>query len=95
MSAENGTGVPHFTPTEQRILDVVKDGKPHGPVELHKCLDDELSPVIAIRCHLSNMRKKLRPMGYDIVHVMIGRTHHYRYVSLADLAAGLPSLFGV
>ena len=55
-----------FTPTEQRILDLLADGGMHTREEMYSCLDDDLASPTAIRFHLSNMRKKLNPSGYDI-----------------------------
>lgn len=55
-----------FTPTERRILDLLADGQLHNRKEVHACLDDDLANPTAIKFHISNMRKKLNPSGYDI-----------------------------
>ncbi len=50
-----------LTPVEQRMMDVLADGLPHTPQELHACLWDELSPLRNIRAHVTRLRTKLRP----------------------------------
>lgn len=71
-----------FTPTQQRILDVLSDGLPHTPEELHGCLDDELGDIENIRPHLTAIRKQIRPFGADILCVIHNRTAHYQHVRL-------------
>lgn len=72
---------PRFTPTETRILDVLADGGLHTFKELFACLDDELSQRGTVAFHLSRMRKKLNPLGYDIVSMQrVGA--YYRLVRL-------------
>lgn len=79
------TGVPiHFTPTQQRMLDVLKDGKGHTLAELQACLDDELTEKKAVNVHLTYLRKKLRGLGRDVVAQLsfdeTGRRFLYRQV---------------
>jgi hypothetical protein len=75
--------VAEFTPTEKRILRAMSDGMPHKSKELLSCLpDDELGTVQNLRNHFSRIRKKLRPLGEDILCVIHNRTVHYRYVRL-------------
>ncbi len=59
--------MPNITPTQTRMLEVLADGLPHTRQELHKCLNDELSPLTAIHDPISKLRKVLRPIGQDIV----------------------------
>lgn len=61
------TAVPHFTPTESRMLAVLADGLPHSRAELHACLFDDLGPLSNVNCHLTAIRRKLRPAGQTIV----------------------------
>ncbi len=69
-----------FTPTERQIIDVLKDGLPHRKAEL-MALMDELAEPTALQNHLSRMRKKLAPRGYDIVlQVTHQRNFCYRLV---------------
>jgi hypothetical protein len=56
-----------YTPTQQRILNMLRDLKPHSDEELKVCLDDELGPASNIRPHLTHLRKIIRFAGYDIV----------------------------
>lgn len=71
-----------FTPTQQRMVDLLSDGLPHSRHELHACLNDELQPLIHITPHLTLIRKVLRPKGQDIICEIYNRTVHYRHVRL-------------
>lgn len=68
-----------LSPTEQRLYDTLKDGRPHRREELHTCLFDEMSGRTALRYHISNLRKKLLN-GYEIICVFYQRTWSYRMV---------------
>lgn len=56
-----------MTPTEQRMWDLLADDLPHGLEELYALLDDDLASLSAIQWHVSNLRAKVRPQGFDIV----------------------------
>ena len=71
-----------FTPTEKRILTVLSDGQAHRREELHKCLPDELAALEAIQPHISRLRKKLSPVGEDIICTLKARQIHYQHVRL-------------
>lgn len=58
-----------FTPTQQRMLNVLADGRCHSAQELHACLFDDLAPLSAIYFHVSNLRKVLQRQGEDIATV--------------------------
>lgn len=72
----------NYTPTQKRILAVLADGLPHSSEELLKCIGDDLSPSGNLRVHLSLLRKKLRPLGEDILCEYSYRTYSYRHVKL-------------
>lgn len=67
-----------FTPTQQRILDVLEDGTDHTTQELQACLDDELAGGTALSFHLAGIRKLLRQRGEDIIakHNGWGKAHY-------------------
>lgn len=71
-----------LTPTQQRIYDLLKDGKPHAPTEIRECLWDELGHVKNIKKHIHLLRKALKPEGKGILvdYVPPGRRLHYRQV---------------
>lgn len=72
-----------FTAVETRILRLLSDGMPHTKEEVHSCLSDELGPLKNISVQLSNLRKKLRPMGQDVVcYFWKGTSVRYRQVIL-------------
>lgn len=77
MTERNG-----WTPTEKKMLDLLGDGNPHFPEELHACLEDELSSVSAIRPHLTRIRDRLRPQGQDILCEYKNMKYMYRHVRL-------------
>lgn len=71
-----------WTPTQQRMIDLLSDGMPHDRKELHRCLDDELAQLSAIQFHLSMIRRVLRPRGEDILCVLFDRKIHYQHIRL-------------
>ena len=71
-----------FTPTQAKMLAVLADGQPHTRAELHACLVDELGPGSNIRPHLSAIRKKLRPIGQDIICEAVNYKYFYRHIRL-------------
>jgi DNA-binding CsgD family transcriptional regulator len=72
-----------FTPTEQRILDVLADGMPHTREELAACLWDELAERSTIKFHISKMRSRLQAQGTTIVcELGFARKFYYRHVRL-------------
>ncbi len=70
-----------FTPTEQRILNLLSDGLPHSREEIRHCLSDELAPKAAIRPHIASIRRVLRLLGEDII-CEINPKICYRHVRL-------------
>ncbi len=83
-SATNNYGGTHFTPVQQRMLDLLQDGNKHTKEELRKCLEDPESEVHNINMHLTYLRKKLRPKGYDLACETISRETRYRLVRLVS-----------
>lgn len=66
----------HFSPTQQRIVDLLADCLPHSNDEIYGCLLSA-GTVNHIKQHLSNIRKILRPTGKDIATLKHnGRTHY-------------------
>lgn len=91
MSASNAEGLRSngYTPTQRKMLAVLSDGLPHSKAELHSCLHDDLGAVENIQIHLTNIRKRIRPKGEDILTQFIDRRLHYRLVRL--IAGGSPA----
>jgi hypothetical protein len=75
-----------FTPTQQRILKILSDGRPHSITELRTALNDELAVRCALKVHICHIRKKLRPIGQDILFEITGKIdgtyYSYRHVRL-------------
>lgn len=78
-----------FTPTQQRIMDVLADGKPHHKSELHECLFDDMAvdKDDSVSKHIIQIRKKLNPDGYDIVTNMRNRKCYYMHVRLLSTSS--------
>lgn len=74
--------VPQFTPTERKIMNLLKDGLPKPSRKIWECLDDEMASMDAMRKHLSRMREKLKPLNHGIICEIYNRHVHYRYVIL-------------
>ena len=76
-----------FTPTEQRIMDLLADLKLHTKEEIRGCLWDEHADESAIKPHLHRIRQVLRPTGRDIATVWDRptRAYQYRLISLVIL----------
>ena len=67
-----------LTPTERRIVDVLLDGDHHTEAELLAAIDDQ-ADLNNLRCHLSNIRKKINPTGHDIVPARNGHGSKVKY----------------
>ena len=87
------SGTNGYTPTQQRIWNVLKDGYPHSYHELFSCLADPEGAAIdrtAGRAVLQNMIKDLRkkmPTDLIIDQVCVGYSRCYRlarHISLGE-----------
>ena len=58
--------MPEFTPTEKRILQALADDRGHSKQELDRCLGDELAGYNTLSVHITNIRRKLLPIGQTI-----------------------------
>lgn len=68
----------HFTPTQQRLMDILGDEMSHSKEQLKTCIDDELADSLWM--HISNLRKKLRQHGRDILTEQLGSRAYYRII---------------
>ena len=71
-----------FTPTQQSILAILADGLSHRRLDVLKGLNDSQAELNALHTHICMIRKKLRPMGQDIICELNGRAISYRHVRL-------------
>lgn len=78
----------HYTPIEQRIIDLLKDGMPHDRNELLACLRDKQAGFPALAVHIYNLRSKVRAMNHEIVTELYKGSIHYRRVVLLS---GIPA----
>jgi len=74
--------VPEYTQTQKAILKVLEDGYAHKRKELMDVLSDDLSSLSCLATMLTRMRKKMRPVGQDIVCELQSRQICYRWVRL-------------
>ena len=82
-----------FTPTQQRIMGLLKDGQPHEKPELLACLDDEMATWQNVCNHISAIRKSIVPEGLQIVPILRNRRICYQLVRL--FTPGSPMQGGV
>lgn len=76
--------MPQFTPTEQRIVDMLSDGLPHSREELVGTID-ELATRKNLQVHITRIRNKLRPIGEDVVCEAVSlRYRHVRLISMRE-----------
>lgn len=66
-----------YTPTQQRMLTVLADGKSHAREELVACLNDELSNLNVM---MYTLRCRLRPIGQDVACELVNGATYYRQV---------------
>ena len=78
--------MPIFTPIESRIVAVLADGLPHHPRELVPLIGDEMADVGNVQDHITNLRKKLNPIGEHVVCEFVSRQRLYRQVRLLPSA---------
>lgn len=71
-----------YTEVEQRLLNVLQDGKPHNPQELLDCLNGDLPTKDNLRNTLYVLRKKLHHRGEEIILRSEGRRTTYIHVRL-------------
>lgn len=62
----------HYTPIEQRIIDLLSDGLPHDRKELLECLNDRLANYNSLAAAIMRLRPKVRELNQEIV------TEHYQ-----------------
>lgn len=75
-----------FTATEQKIVDVLADGRKHSIEEIQSAIDGEFTSIQTIRVHLVYIRKKL-PEGEDIISTrLMNRKPAYIWVRLLPSA---------
>lgn len=75
--------MPKFTKMEEAILKILSDGNRHPKYQLIEVLrEDNLDPATALRMHISRIRKKLNPIGQDLICELSGRIIYYRHVRL-------------
>jgi len=73
-----------YTPTQLRFLRMLGDGDEHTIGQLKELLDDDMAGATAVKFHISNLRRKVRACGRDIVFYGNGtpETGTYRMVRL-------------
>lgn len=69
----------HFSPTQQRIVDLLSDGLLHSKEEIYGMLLTANS-VNHIQMHISNLRKVMRPVGQDIRYILQNGVSFYQLV---------------
>lgn len=71
-----------LSPTQRRIAELLADGRPHTRAELHALLPRDGGPLSNVQPHLTALRKRLRPLGEEVVCEIVSRRICYRRVRL-------------
>ena len=69
-----------FSPTEQRIMDLLSDGLPHTKKEMVACLADPMGGEDNVKPHLHNLRKKLLTRNEAVLCVLVGGRIKYQFL---------------
>jgi DNA-binding response OmpR family regulator len=77
--------VPQFTATEQRILKVLADGRPHTVDELLACLEDSQAELNALLIHIFRIRRKMRPHDQHIRTLLATKDYPTAYVHVTNI----------
>lgn len=76
----------HYTPIEQRIIDLLSDGLPHDRDEVIQCIDPNVKDLVRMRnslsVHIAHIRSKVRLLGQDVVTELRRGGIHYRHMIL-------------
>lgn len=76
-----------FTPTEQRIVDLLSDGRYHTLEEMRRVMGDELADTCTVTVHLFRIRKKIKPHHQAILREKTGPDNVFRYRHVRILAS--------
>lgn len=83
----------HFTPIEEKLLDLLRDGKPHSIQSIKEAIDPDHPDLVETwKEHISRLRKKTEQQGYAIIYAPVSREvnySHYRLVRLLKEPANL------
>jgi hypothetical protein len=74
----------YFSPIEKRMMQVFRDGRPHTIYELHRCIQDEYGRIDNVKMHVTRLRKKIQPLGHDILCVWYKMMFRYQQVILLE-----------
>jgi len=76
----NGDDV-RLTPTQQRFMDMLRDGRPHNIHELRELLQDKEATLGNVHQHIYHMRVRLRPYKRGILAEVVGGVVWFRLVN--------------
>ena len=76
--------MPAYTPNEVKLLEVLNDGLDHTKDELRLAIGDEHTSDGSVKVAVHNLRKKLLPIGHDVVCIFRNRRGVYRQVRLIN-----------
>jgi len=76
-----------LTFTQHRMVELLRDERPHTRFELRQCLRDDQGTLETMRVHVSLLRKKLVPQGYTIRSEKLAGECYYRLVAITHLGS--------
>lgn len=74
-----------LTPTQQRLMDALKDGQHHCREDLMACLYDDQSGVNALAVHIHLLKRVARRTGRTIASTYLDGKTYYRLVDMAGI----------
>lgn len=72
--------VKKLTPTQRKLMSVLKDGQRHESEELRRLCLRINSSYNLLRVHIHTLRAKIQPSGKSVVCEVIGGKAHYRLI---------------
>ena len=83
----------HFTETEKRLLDLLRDGKPHSVQEIKEVIDPEHPDLVdSWAGPISRLRGKVNQQGYTIMFALRSREVSYSHYMLVRKLHGREEL---
>ena len=68
-----------------KMLNVLSDGKPHTPEDLHKCLADDMGEINNICRHITTLKRDLVDYGRTVLQVGRNGARLYQLVEFTPV----------
>lgn len=74
--------MPVFTPIQERVIQLLSDGKRHHREEIKLAIHDDKIADSTVRAVVFRLNKRLEPVGEKILCEYSGNRYSYRHVRL-------------